>query len=77
MAKALLSRNGFGLMFSLNLYSKDQDLATQCSEINEIYQDLGLPRNQKYKIRVSPAFPIVGDQENITLPINDSCVFSK
>ena len=71
VARLLLGKNGYGLMFSLNLYSKEQDLATQCEEINEIYQDLGLPRSQKYKIRVSPAFPIVGDQENITLPIRD------
>jgi len=71
VANLLLSKNGYGLMFSLNLYSIEQDLATQCWEINEIYQDLGLPRGQKYRIRVSPAFPMVGEQENITLAIRD------
>lgn len=71
VAEAILSQNGYGLMFSLNLYSTQQDLWTQCREIDEIYQGLGLPAGQKYKIRVSPAFPIVGEQENVTLPIRD------
>ncbi|KMP11284.1 hypothetical protein UR09_03810 [Candidatus Nitromaritima sp. SCGC AAA799-A02] len=71
VAEEILSINGYSLMFSLNLYSIKQDLATQCGEIDEIYQGLGLPRGQKYKIRVSPAFPIVGEQANVTLPIKD------
>lgn len=71
VAEEILGINGYGLMFSLNLYSVKQDLYTQCREIDEIYQDLGLPPGQKYKIRVSPAFPIVGEQENVTLPIRD------
>ncbi len=73
VAEALLSKNGYGLMFSLNLYSIKQDLATQCREIDEIYQDLGLPPGQHYKIRVSPAFPVVGEEENVnvSLPIRD------
>ncbi len=71
VAEAILSKNGYGLMFSLNLYSIQQDLATQCWEIDEIYQNLGLPPGQNYKIRVSPAFPIVGEEGHITLPIKD------
>ena len=71
VAEAILSKNGYGLMFSLNLYSIEQDLATQCWEIDEIYQNLGLPPGQTYKIRVSPAFPIVGEEGHITLPIKD------
>ena len=70
-AEAILETNGHSLMFSLNLYSVDQELHTQCREIDEIYQDMGLPESQKYKIRVSPAFPIVGEQENVSLPIRD------
>jgi hypothetical protein len=54
-AEAILGENGNSLMFSLNLYSVDQDLHTQCQEIDEIYQDMGLPEHQKYKIRVSPS----------------------
>jgi radical SAM protein with 4Fe4S-binding SPASM domain len=72
VAKSILSKNGHSLMFSLNLYSIKQDLYKQCMEIDEIYQELGLPPGQSYKIRVSPAFPIVGQEEqNITLPIRD------
>ena len=71
VAEAIIAENGHGLMFSLNLYSIKQDLYQQCSEIDQIYQDLGLPRGQKYKIRVSPAFPIVGEQGNVSLPIRD------
>ena len=71
VAEAILEKNGYGLMFSLNLYSIQQDLATQCWEIDEIYQNLGLPPGQTYKIRVSPAFPIVGEENHITLPIKD------
>ena len=64
VAETILSKNGMGLMFSLNLYSIEQDLQTQCWEIDEIYQDMGLPPGQKYKVRVSPAFPIVGEDSN-------------
>lgn len=71
VAEALLAENGHGLMFSLNLYSPRQELYTQCREIDEIYQGMGLPKSQNYKIRVSPAFPIVGEQDNITLAIRD------
>ena len=71
VAEAILGKNGYGLMFSLNLYSIQQDLATQCWEIDEIYQNLGLPPGQNYKIRVSPAFPIVGEEGHISLPIKD------
>jgi radical SAM protein with 4Fe4S-binding SPASM domain len=71
VAKEILSKNGLGLMFSLNLYSIEQDLETQCWEIDEIYQNMGLPTGQKYKIRVSPAFPIVGEENNVYLPIKD------
>ncbi len=70
-AEAIMGENCNSLMFSLNLYSVKQDLRTQCKEINGIYQDMGLPENQTYKIRVSPAFPIVGEDENISLPIRD------
>jgi len=70
VAKLILAKNGYSLMFSLNLYSIQQDLATQCGEIDEIYQEMGLPKGQNYKIRVSPAFPIVGEEENVTLPIS-------
>ena len=41
VAETILSKNGMGLMFSLNLYSIEQDLQTQCWEIDEIYQDMG------------------------------------
>ena len=71
VARRLLSKNGYGVTFSINLYSKDQDLETQCREIDAIYQDIGLPRDKSYRIRVSPAFPIVGEIENIYLPIRD------
>ena len=71
VAEAILGKNGYSLMFSLNLYSINQDLATQCWEIDEVYQNLGLPPGQTYKIRVSPAFPIVGEEGHITLPIKD------
>lgn len=71
VAEAIISENGYGLMFSLNLYSIKQDLYTQCKEIDDIYQDMGMPENQKYKIRVSPAFPIVGEEHNTALPIRD------
>jgi len=71
VAETLLSKNGMGLMFSLNLYSIEQDLQTQCWEIDEIYQDMGLPPGQKYKVRVSPAFPIVGEDSNEPLAIRD------
>ncbi len=71
VAEAIIGKNGFSLMFSLNLYSIQQDLYTQCREIDEIYQDMGLPPGQRYKIRVSPAFPIVGEQDNVALPIRD------
>ena len=70
VAERIIAENGHGLMFSLNLYSIDQNLYEQCREIDEIYQYLGLPPGQKYKIRVSPAFPIVGEQGNVTLPIS-------
>jgi len=70
-AEAILEENPNSLMFSLNLYSIQQDLHTQCKEIDEIFQDMGLPENQTYKIRVSPAFPIVGEQGNVSLPIRD------
>ncbi|MFQ5450012.1 MAG: radical SAM protein [Nitrospinaceae bacterium] len=71
VAKQLLGINGYSVTFSINLYSKTQDLYTQCAEIDAIYQTAGLPREQKYKIRVSPAFPIVGEEKNIYLPIRD------
>ncbi len=71
VAENILEVNGFNLMFSLNLYSIEQDLRTQCREIDEIYQDMGLPDGQRYKVRVSPAFPIVGEDANISLPIRD------
>ena len=71
VAELILGKNGHSLMFSLNLYSTKQDLYRQCMEIDEIYQELGLPPGQRYKIRVSPAFPIVGEVQNVTLPIRD------
>ncbi len=71
VAKALFSKNGYGVTFSINLYSKDQDLYNQCREIDEIYQEIGLPKDQQYRIRVSPAFPIVGEEKNTYLPIRD------
>lgn len=71
VAETILEENGYSLMFSFNLYSIEQDLETQCREIDAIYQDLGLPEEQNYKVRVSPAFPIVGEEENVTLPIKD------
>lgn len=69
VAKALFSQNGYGVIFSVNLYSKDQDLYNQCREIDEIYQEIGLPKDKQYRIRVSPAFPIVGEEKNSYLPI--------
>jgi len=71
VAERLMKTNGYSVTFSINLYSKTQDLLTQCTEIDAIYQKVGLPRDQKYKIRVSPAFPIVGEANNIYLPIRD------
>ncbi|NIY17062.1 MAG: radical SAM protein [Nitrospinaceae bacterium] len=71
VAEAIIGVNGLSLMFSINLYSIQQDLATQCREIDQIYQDMGLPEGQSYKIRVSPAFPIVGEEHNVSLPISD------
>ena len=71
VAEAILGENGNSLMFSLNLYSTKQDLFTQCREIDEILQEMGLPPGQMYKIRVSPAFPIVGEEVNVSLPIRD------
>ena len=38
VAETLLSSNGYSVTFSLNLYSVEQDLARQCSEIDTIYQ---------------------------------------
>jgi len=54
VAKLLLGKNGYGLMFSLNLYSKGQDLATQCSEINEIYQAWVCPEIKNIKSVLAP-----------------------
>ena len=72
VAETMLSRNGYSITFSLNLYSVNQELDRQCAEIDAIYQKVGLPSNQNYKIRVSPAFPIVGEGDaNIYLPIHD------
>lgn len=71
VALTLLKTNGYCVTFSINLYSKSQDLYNQCREIDEIYQSVGLPEKQRYKIRVSPAFPIVGDTSNTYLPIRD------
>ncbi len=71
VAKQLLSKNGYGVTFSINLYSKDQALATQVAEIDAIYQSIGLPPDKSYRIRISPAFPIVGEVDNIYLPIRD------
>ncbi len=69
VAEKLLHANGYSVTFSINLYSKDQDLHTQCAEIDEIYQAAGIPPDETYKIRVSPAFPIVGGAGNTYLPI--------
>ncbi len=71
VARHLLKKNGYGVTFSINLYSKDQDLATQCREIDAIYQEIGLPKDKTYRIRISPAFPIVGEIDNVYLPIRD------
>lgn len=71
VAKLLLRKNGYGVTFSINLYSKNQELYTQCREIDEIYQEIGLPEDQQYRIRVSPAFPIIGEADNTYLPIRD------
>ncbi|QPJ64635.1 MAG: radical SAM protein [Candidatus Nitrohelix vancouverensis] len=71
IAETLLRVNGFSVTFSINLYSKNQDLSAQCREIDAIYQNAGLPRDQMYRIRVSPAFPIVGGESNAYLPIRD------
>ena len=71
VAETLLRQNGYSVTFSINLYSKDQDLRTQCAEIDDIYCQVGLPKRQLYKIRVSPAFPIVGNVTNSYLPIRD------
>ena len=71
VAERMLRVNGYSLTFSINLYSKDQELERQCEEIDEIYQKAGLPRDKQYKIRVSPAFPIIGGEANTYLPIRD------
>lgn len=71
VAKSLLRKNGYGVTFSINLYSKNQELYNQCREIDEIFQEIGLPKGQQYRIRVSPAFPIVGEVDNSYLPIRD------
>jgi len=71
VAERLLRKNGYGVTFSINLYSKNQDLYTQCQQIDAIFQKVGLPADQKYKIRISPAFPIVGEEKNVYLPIRD------
>jgi radical SAM protein with 4Fe4S-binding SPASM domain len=69
VAETLLRKNGYSVTFSINLYSIEQDLMRQCEEIDAIYQKVGLPKDQMYKIRVSPAFPIVGEDLNVYLPI--------
>jgi radical SAM protein with 4Fe4S-binding SPASM domain len=69
VAETLLRINGYSVTFSINLYSIEQDLMRQCEEIDAIYQKVGLPKDQMYKIRVSPAFPIVGEDLNVYLPI--------
>ena len=71
VAKTLMSVNGYSITFSINLYSKDQNIESQCEQIDEIYQTVGLPKDQEYRIRVSPAFPIVGGESNTYLPIRD------
>jgi len=71
VAERLLGTNGYSVTFSINLYSKNQDLRRQCSEIDTIFQKAGLPRDLTYKIRISPAFPIVGEEKNVYLPIRD------
>ena len=69
VAETLLRINGYSITFSINLYSTEQDLMLQCEEIDTIYQNVGLPNDQTYKVRVSPAFPIVGEELNVYLPI--------
>ncbi|MBT5762670.1 MAG: SPASM domain-containing protein, partial [Nitrospina sp.] len=71
VAERMLRVNGYSVTFSINLYSKDQELERQCEEIDQIYQKAGLPGDKQYKIRVSPAFPIVGEETNTYLPIRD------
>ncbi|MCH8157045.1 MAG: radical SAM protein, partial [Nitrospinae bacterium] len=71
VAEILLRTNGYSVTFSINLYSKDQDIEIQCEQIDEIYQTVGLPKDQDYRVRVSPAFPIVGGEANSYLPIRD------
>ncbi len=71
VAHRLLAKNGYGVTFSLNLYSKEQDLDRQVGEVDAIFQNIGLPKDQQYRIRVSPAFPIVGEINNVYLPIRD------
>jgi len=71
VAEILLRTNGYSVTFSINLYSKDQDIEKQCEQIDEIYQKVGLPKGQEYRVRVSPAFPIVGGEANSYLPIHD------
>ena len=71
VAETLMRKNGYSITFSINLYSKDQDIESQCEQIDAIYQNVGLPKDQQYRIRVSPAFPIVGGESNIYLPIRD------
>jgi len=71
VAERLLRTNGFSVTFSINLYSKHQDLRRQCEEIDAVYQGIGLPADKTYSIRISPAFPIVGEEKNVYLPIRD------
>lgn len=70
IAETLLRVNGFSVTFSINLYSKIRT-SPPSAEIDAIYQNAGLPRDQMYRIRVSPAFPIVGGESNAYLPIRD------
>jgi radical SAM protein with 4Fe4S-binding SPASM domain len=69
VAETIMRANGYGVTFSINLYSKEQELARQCAEIDEIYQTAGIPRDDSYRIRISPAFPIIGGDANSYLPI--------
>jgi len=71
VAETMMRNNSYSVTFSINLYSKEQDLDRQCAEIDEIYQQAGLPKDESYTIRVSPAFPIVGEEKNVYLPIRD------
>ena len=71
VAETLMCINSYSVTFSINLYSRDQDLDRQCAEIDAIYQRAGIPKDESYTIRVSPAFPIVGEEKNVYLPIRD------